>query len=102
METCLMVEWDNPKDEKRLEGYWKQAEKALPYFEKVKKEGIIKHYSFWSDNTGHTVFLIFFEDENKFAKLWGDKEYHEVARVAAKYFDNTQVRLMRPGTTSPD
>lgn len=102
METCLMVEWDTPKDDERWKGYWKFSEKSLPYIEKMKKEGTIKHYFFWSDNTGHVVFLIFFEDEHKFAKLWGDDQYQKIASGATNYFDNTRIRLMRPSATTPE
>jgi hypothetical protein len=96
-----MIEWDTPKDAKQWEGYWEYSKKSLPYIEKMKKDGIIKDYSFWSDNTGHVVFLMFFEDENKFAKLWGDDEFQKLASDAPDYYYNAKVRLMRPSTTSP-
>ena len=102
METCIMFEWETPKDAKRWEGYWQHSKKTLPFIEKMKKEGVIKHYSFWSDNTGHIVFLIFFDDENKFAKLWGNAEFQKMASSANNYFDNTQIRIMRPSATSPE
>ena len=102
METCVMFEWDTPKDEKRWKGYWDHSQKSLPYMEKMKKEGIIKDYSFWSDNTGHVVFLMFFEDEDKFASFWGDEQYHKLASAAVDYYDNVKVRLMRPSMTDPD
>ena len=101
METCVMFEWDTPKDEKRWKGYWDHSQKTLPYIEKMKKEEVIKNYSFWSDNTGHVVFLIFFADENKFAKLWGDDEFQKIASAATNFYDNAQIRIMRPSNTSP-
>ncbi len=101
MKTCIMFEWDTPKDENRWKGYWDHSQKTLPYIEKKKKEEVIKDYSFWSDNSGHVVFLMFFADENKFAKLWGDEEFQRMASKATSYYDNTRVRIMRPSSTSP-
>ncbi len=101
METCMMIEWDTPKDDKRWTDYWEQSKKTLPVIEKMNKEGTIKHYSFWSDNTGHVVFLVFFDDEHRFAKLWGDNEFQGLAGEANRYFDNVHIRIMRPSATSP-
>lgn len=101
METCMMIEWDTPKDDKRWKDYWEQSKKTLPAIEKMNKEGTIKQYSFWSDNTGHVVFLLFFDDEHKFAKLWGDDQFQGFAGEANRYFDNVNVRIMRPSATSP-
>ncbi len=100
METCLMVEWDTPKDDKRWKEYWDHSKKTLPYLERIKKEGILKDYHFWSDNTGHVVFIMFFEDENKFAKLWGDREFQGLASTANRSYDNALVRVMRPANVT--
>ncbi|MFW9921650.1 MAG: hypothetical protein ACFFED_18765 [Candidatus Thorarchaeota archaeon] len=67
----MMIEWDTPKDEKRWKEYWDISKKTLPYIEKMKQDEVIKNYSFWYDNTGHVVFLLFFEDEYKFVKTMG-------------------------------
>lgn len=67
----------------------------------MKKNDVIKDYSFWSDNTGHVVFLVFFADENRFAKLWGDEEFQKIASEATNYYDNARIRIMRPSATSP-
>ena len=99
METCMLFEWDTPKDDKRWKDYWEHSKDSLPYFEKKKNEGLIKHYGLWSDNTGHVVFLVFFEDENKFAKVWGDEEFQKLASKSNRTFDNARIRVMRPATT---
>jgi hypothetical protein len=96
-----MFEWDTPKDDKRWKDYWEYSTKTIPYFEKLKKEETIKNYSFWSDNTGHVVLLVFFDDEHKFAKAWGDEEFQKLAGTTNRFFDNARVRIMRPSTTSP-
>jgi len=100
METCMMIEWDTPKDDKRWKEYWEHSEKTIPYLEKMHKEGAIKQYSFWSDNTGHVVFLIFFDNEQNFAKVWGDEKFQKLASASNRSFDNARVRLMRPAATS--
>ena len=100
METLVMLEWDTPKDDKRWEAYWKQSEVIIPYFEGKKKDGIIREYSFWADNTGHVIFLAFFENEDNFAKLWGDADFQKIASDANRLFDNARIRLMRPAATS--
>ncbi len=101
METCVMFEWDTPKDEKRWKGYWDHSQKAIPYIEKMKVEKVIKDYGFWSDNSGHVVFLMFFADETKFAKLWGDEKFQRLASAGSNFYDNAHVRIMRPSSTSP-
>ena len=100
METLVMFEWDTPKDDKRWQEYWKQSQVSMPYFEKKQKDGTIKEYSFWSDNTGHVVFLMFFENEGNFAKVWGDEDFQKIASEANRLFDNARIRLMRPARVS--
>ena len=100
METLVLFEWDAPKDDKRWQEYGKQSQVSVPYFEKKKEEGIIKEYGFWTDNTGHVVFLILFENEGNFAKIWGDEEFQKIGSVVNRLFDNAGMRLMRPVTVS--
>ena len=100
METLVIFEWDTPKDDKRWQEYWKHSQVSLPYFEKQQKDGNIKEYSFWSDNTGHVVFLMFFENEENFAKVWGDEDFQKIASESNRLFDNARIRLMRPARVS--
>ena len=68
--------------------------------QKIKKEGVLQDYKFWSDNTGHVVFMLFFKDESKFAKLWGDQEFQSLASTSNRSYDNARIRVMRPANVT--
>jgi uncharacterized protein (DUF1330 family) len=92
------MEWDDAKDEARLEEYYRHGpERRLPYFQKKIEEGIVKSAQGWGDGTGHIVFLIEFEDTDAFAKFWADPEWHKITLEFFPLVDNLRHRLMRPG-----
>ena len=97
--VVLFSEWDDAKDEARIRKYaeWsKNKEKGMAWWQKKIKEGVVKSVSLWSDNAGHNIVWVEFDSIDKFAKLWGDEEYHKLSMEGLPLVDNYRVRLMRP------
>jgi len=96
MRVYFMTEFDLPKGSERMEDYWKcQKEQVVPLLEKLDMEKIYEGVAF-SDNTGHIVWLAWFEDMDAFSKQWNNPEYHRTMSDLAKVVDNLSYRLGRP------
>jgi hypothetical protein len=92
-----MIEYKIPKDEDRLEKYWKMSADALATFPKFVKDGKITEFTYWSDNSG-TMFTFFhFDSADQFAKFWGDMDLQRQMSELALLLDDAKVRLLRPG-----
>ena len=97
MKVVLLIEWDNPKEEERLEKrYSYTREETDPYWKGKIEEGIIQKVSDWADNTGHRVKWVEFEDMDALAKLWSEKEFHRGLVGFSRLVDNLSYRLLRP------
>ena len=95
--VVLLVEWDNPKEEERLEKRYKFTREVTdPYWQEKMEEGIVKDVSDWADNTGHRIKWIKFESMDNFAKIWGENEYHRGTTGFSRLVDNLRYRLLRP------
>jgi hypothetical protein len=91
-----MTEFDLPKGRERLEDYWKfQNERMTPLLEKLDKEKLYDGVAF-GDNTGHVVWLVWFEDTEAFSKHWNNQEFQRTMSGFAQMVDNLNYRLGRP------
>jgi hypothetical protein len=97
LKVVLLIEWDNPRDEERLEKRYEFTREVTdPYWQRKVGEGIVEGVSDWADNTGHRVKWVEFESMNNLARVWDDKEYHEGAVGFSRLVDNLSFRLLRP------
>ena len=96
MAVLLLMEWDNPMDESlRKKRYKFNQEVGGPFWQKKIDEGFFKA-SQWSDNMGHIVGLLEFEDMDAFTKLWLDEGFQKWAIEMNYLVDNIRHRIMRP------
>ena len=92
--VMLFGEYDLPKE--NIEPYLKLMAESSNAFASFAKEGIIKEYTSWTDNTNHYVICMLFESIEKFAELWNKEEYHKFLSESAVFLENVRIRLMRP------
>lgn len=96
MKTALMIEFKIPKDEKRLDKYWKIAADVQAKFPKFVKDGKMAEFTSWADNSG-TMFTFFhFDSSDQFAKFWGDMDLQRQMSEISLIIDDAKVRLLRP------
>ena len=55
----------------------------------------------WTDGTGHNLYTQEFESMEKFAKVWGDDEYHKCFVRFCRTVDNASRLIMRDGVAVP-
>ena len=92
-----MIEFKIPKDEKRLDKYWKISADLLAKFPKFVKDGKVAEFTYWADNSG-TMFTFFhFDSSDQFAKFWGDMDLQRQMSEISLIIDDAKVRLLRPG-----
>jgi hypothetical protein len=100
MRVLVILEWDNPKEEGRLNKYieWCNGPDR-EYMLKIQK-GLCK-VDDWSDGTGHNVDIQEFESMGDFAKVWGDDEYHRCFVRFCRTVDNVSRRTLRDAVAVP-
>ena len=94
------MEIELPKDGSRLNNYRKWTNEWSPYIDKKSEEGVLKRTCF-TDNTGHLMSLMEFEDMETLAKLWNDEKYHRLMRKGNIVMNNLKIRLCRPMVRIP-
>jgi uncharacterized protein (DUF1330 family) len=92
--VAWLIEFDMPKE--NLDAYNKTMSKSAKEFANWQKEGIIKEYHSWGDNTGHYIIFVLFESIDKYAELWNQPNYHDVVSEGAAVAENARMRLLRP------
>ena len=92
--VALFSEWDMPSG--NLEPYLKLMTQSSKAFANWTKEGIIKDFHSWTDNTGHYMVFFLFESIEKFAQLWNQDDFHEFLSEGSGLIDGVRLRLMRP------
>jgi len=97
MKMAMLIEYDNPKEEEKMKEYFGQADEVMSFWEKKKKQGVVKKTSNWSDNTGHMTFFVEFPSGETLGKFLADEEYHAIALKSFKYVDNISIRILRQG-----
>ena len=102
MKVVFLVEWDNAKDESRYKKYAEQLKEPRPeWFKKLVEEGIFKGRN-WTDNTGHIIRWVEFENMEAFSKLWNNEEWQKMWLSFNPVVDNLSLRLLRPSVTIPE
>ena len=92
--VSLFGEWDMPTS--NIEPYLKLMKESSKAFATWVKEGIIKDFSSWTDNTGHYIAIFMFESIEKFAQLWNQEEFHRFLSEGSGLISNMKIRLLRP------
>lgn len=92
--VMLFGEYDLPKE--NIEPYMKLIMESSKAFSGFAKEGIIKEYMSWTDNTNHYVICMLFESIEKFAELWNKDEFHKYTSESSVFLENVRFRLLRP------
>jgi len=67
----------------------------VPYLTKIMEEGICESTAL-SDNTGHIIGILKFEDLDAFGKLWNDDKFHSLMMKYVQLVDNVKIRFCRP------
>ncbi|MFW9809105.1 MAG: hypothetical protein ACFFE6_06965 [Candidatus Thorarchaeota archaeon] len=92
--VALLGEYDIPKT--NLEPYLKVMRESSKAFSTWSKQGLVKDFQSWTDNTGHFVIFILFESIEKFAEIWNKEEFHKFTSESSMFLENVRLRLMRP------
>lgn len=92
--VALFGEFDAPKT--NLEPYLKLMTESSKAFTKWTKEGIVKDFHSWTDNTGRFIVFFLFETIEKLAELWNEPDYHKFISESSMFVENLRIRIMRP------
>jgi hypothetical protein len=101
MTVVLLIEWDNPLENERMNAYRKFTHESTFWADQL-NDGILNRFNSWADTTNarHIVFLAEFESWEKLAQLMGSKRFQRGAKEFAYMVDNLKYRLMRPAIPS--
>ena len=94
--VAMLLEFEMPKGD--LTEYDKAMSKVAKKFLSWQKDGIIKEYHSWADNTGYIFTFVLFESIDKFAELWKHPDYHRTFSTGTSMVINPRMKLLRPAS----